>query len=85
MQENFAMTTETYSKFIDAIERKTTSFDKRSLYKNSFHQATICANYESKNEVIDLKERLLEQEKCSSKDTIIINNLPFLETSDLVS
>ena len=32
-----------------------------------------------RNEVTDLKERLSEQQKYSSTDTIIINNLPLLQ------
>ena len=40
---------------------------------------------ELRNEVTDLKERISEQEKCSSKDTIIINNLPLSQDADLVS
>ena len=34
---------------------------------------------ELRNEFTDLKERISEQEKNSSKDTIIINNLPWLQ------
>ena len=34
---------------------------------------------ELRNEITGLKERISEQEKCSSKDTIIISNLPLLQ------
>ena len=40
---------------------------------------------ELRNEVTDLKEQISEQEKYSSKDTFIINNLPLLQNADLVS
>ena len=75
------MTTESYSKLIDAIDNQPLT-EILLLTKDLITKTDIIKlKLWSKNEVANLKKRMLEQEKYPSKDTII-NNLPLLENSD---
>ena len=84
------MASEKFSELIQAIDSEPLKeilllLTKDLLSKTETIKKQKAQISELRNEVTDLKERISEQEKCSSKDTIIINNLPLLQDADLVS
>ena len=84
------MASEKYSELIQAIDSEPLKeilllLTKDLLSKTETIKKQNAQIRELRNEVTDLKERISEQEKYSSKDTIIINNLRLLQDADLVS
>ena len=84
------MASEKYSELIQAIDSEPLKeilllLTQDLLNKTETIKKQNAQIRELRNEVTDLKERISEQEKYSSKDTIIINNLPLLQDADLVS
>ena len=84
------MASEKYSELIQAIDSEPLKeilllLTQDLLNKTETIKKQNAQIRELRNEVTDLKERISEQEKYSSKDTIIINNLPLLQVADLVS
>ena len=83
------MASEKYSELIQAIDSESLKeilllLTKDLLSKTETIKKQNAQVRELRNEVTDLKERITEQEKYSSKDTIIIN-LPLSQDADLVS
>ena len=84
------MASEKYSELIQAIDNEPLKeilllLTKDLLSKSETIKKQNAQIRELRNEVTDLKERVSEQEKYSSKNSIIINNLHLLQDADLVS
>ena len=78
------MTTESYSKLVDTIDKQPLKqilflLTKGLITKTDFIKQQSAQIIDFKNEVTDLKEMMLEQDKYSFKDTTINNKLRLLE------